>query len=281
MKSKNRPLYKLGLTLSGGGARGFAHLGALQALEERSIRPDILSGTSVGSLVSVLYADGHSIEDMLRIASAISFFTIAESGIPRGGFLKSSGISSLLKKHLRAKTFEELKLPVRVVASDIEKGESRVFSEGEIIPAVVASCSVPIVFMPVEIDKHHYVDGGMTNNFPVSAIRKDCERVIGVNISPVIPSEYDDSIRYVIERAMNCMVGSNTVREREQCDYLIESHGVSKYSLFDFKHAAEIYVKGYKSAKSYLDKNIETIQKDLVNIQKPFIDRIGDFLGIN
>lgn len=270
---ENRP-YKLGLALSGGGARGFAHLGALQAMRERKIYPEILSGTSVGALIAVLYADGYSIVDLLRMASNISFTSIAESGIPKGGFFKSSGIKNILAKYLRAKTFEELKIPVRVVASDLEEGKAKVFGEGEIIPAVVASCSVPIVFMPVEIDNHFYVDGGMLQNFPVSPIRDVCDRVIGVNISPVVAQEYNYSIKYVIERAMNCMVGSNTMFERGLCDYLIESPDVSEYSLFDFKHATAIYSKGYDSASKYLDENKEKIFADLNSLPKSPMEKL-------
>lgn len=250
--------YKLGLALSGGGARGYAHLGALKAMNERGIFPDVISGTSVGSFIGVLYADGYTPDEMLSFAHSLKLRELVESTIPRDGFFKASGIGAILRKYLRAKTFEELKLPMNVVASDIEYGEVKVFNEGKIIPAVVASCSVPIVFTPVEIDGHHYVDGGLLKNFPVSILRRECEKVIGIDISPVISVKYDRSMKYIVERAMNYMVGANTIEERAACDYLIESPEVSKYSLFDFNHVEEIYEKGYETASKYLDeKKIE------------------------
>jgi len=246
--------YKLGLALSGGGARGYAHLGALKAMNERGIYPDVISGTSVGSLIGVLYADGYTPDEMLSFAHSLKLRELVESTIPRDGFFKASGIGAILRKYLRAKTFEELKLPMNVVASDIEYGEVKVFNEGKIIPAVVASCSVPIVFTPVEIDGHHYVDGGLLKNFPVSILRGECDKVIGIDISPVISVKYDRSMKYIVERAMNYMVGANTIEEREACDYLIESPEVSKYSLFDFNHVEDIYKEGYETACRYLDE---------------------------
>ena len=245
--------YKLGLALSGGGARGYAHLGALKAMNERGIYPDVISGTSVGSLIGTLYADGYTPDEMLSFAHSLKLRELVESTIPRDGFFKASGIGAILRKYLRAKTFEELKLPMNVVASDIEYGESKVFNEGKIIPPVVASCSVPIVFTPVEINGRHYVDGGLLKNFPVSILREECEKVIGIDISPVISVKYDRSMKYIVERAMNYMVGANTIEERAACDYLIESPEVSRYSLFDFNHVEEIYEKGYETAVRYLD----------------------------
>lgn len=258
-KEEVKKPYKLGLALSGGGARGYAHLGALKAMNEYGIYPDVISGTSVGSLIGVLYADGYTPDEMFAFAKSLKLRELVASTIPRDGIFKATGIGAILRKYLRAKTFEELKFPMNVVASDIECGTVKVFNEGKIIPAVIASCSVPIVFTPVEIDGHHYVDGGLLKNFPVSVIREKCEKVIGVDISPVISVKYDRSMKYIVERAMNYMVGANTVEERSACDYLIESEAVSKYSLFDFKHVEEIYEEGYNSAIRYLSAKKERI----------------------
>ncbi|NDV82631.1 patatin-like phospholipase family protein [Bacteroides sp. 51] len=261
-KKRAKKPYKLGLVLSGGGARGYAHLGALKALNERGIYPDIIAGTSVGSLIGVLYADGYTPDEMFSYAKTVKLWELVESTLPRDGIFKATGIGVILRKYLRVRTFEELKLPMNVVASDIECGEVKVFNAGKIIPAVIASCSVPIVFTPVEIDGHHYVDGGLLKNFPVSAIREQCDKVIGIDISPVISVKYDRSMKYIVERAMNYMVGANTIEERAACDYLIESGEVSVYSLFDFKHVEEIYEKGYEAAARYLDANMELLKKD-------------------
>lgn len=262
LKEEKKIPYRLGLVLSGGGARGYAHLGALRALTEHGIFPDVIAGTSVGSLIGVLYADGHTPDELFTYAKSIKLWELVESTIPRVGLFKATGIGAILRKHLRVKTFEELKLPMNVIAADIECGEVKVFNSGKIIPAITASCSVPIIFTPVEINGHHYVDGGLLKNFPVSVIRDQCDTVIGIDISPVVSVKYDQSMKYVVERVMNYMVGANTVEERAACDYLIEAEDVSIFSLFDFKHVEQIYEKGYEAAAQYLDANKERLQKD-------------------
>ena len=250
--------FDLGLALSGGGAKGFAHLGVLKALNERGLFPDLISGTSAGAFAGVLYADGYTPEEILSFFQKKGFREFAEFTIPQGGFFKSTGFNNFLKKHLRARTFEDLKVPMRIVATDIELGESKIFSSGHLIPAVLASCSVPIIFTPVEIDEHYYVDGGLFKNFPVSTIRRECKHIFGVNVSPITTMEYRKSIKYIAERSFHYMSGSNTLLDRNLCDYLIESTDLSKYSMFDLDHVDEIFNTGYELARQFLaDKDHE------------------------
>jgi len=261
-KGSTPKTYKFGAALSGGGVRGFAHLGALKAMNERGLYPDVISGTSAGSLAGAFYADGYTPDEIYSIFRSIKFRELIVTAIPHDGLFRSTGFQAFVEKHLKARKFEDLKIPLRVVASDIEQGIPHVFSKGNIIPAIIASCSVPIVLTPVEIDNHHYVDGGMFMNFPVSIIRKECERVIGVDISPIITMKYDRSFKYIIERTMNYMVGANTLEERKACDFLIESSDISAFSLFDIKSADTIYEKGYEVAVTYLDQNKERLNSD-------------------
>jgi len=258
--------YKLGLTLSGGGAKGFAHLGVLQALNEKGLFPEVISGTSAGAFAGVLYADGHTPKEILTFFQKKVFKEFAEFTIPHGGFFKSEGFRSFLKKHLRAKTFEELKIPLHAVATDIEYGESFVFTTGSVIPAVIASCSVPIIFRPVEINKHYYVDGGLFKNFPVSTIRRECVKIIGVNVSPLIRSEFRSSIKYIAERSFHYMSVSNTLLDRNLCDYLIESSSLSQYSMFDLEHVEEIYQAGYDLTIQFFKENKDKLTEDFPDI---------------
>jgi len=273
--------YKSGIALSGGGVRGFAHLGALQAMNERGIYPEVIAGTSAGSIAGCLYADGYTPLEIYDLFRSLKFREFVVTTIPYDGFFKSTGIQMFLKKYLRAKNFEELKLPLRVIASDIAGGKAHVFSEGDIATAVAASCSVPIVFSPLEIEGNYYVDGGMFMNFPVSVIRQECEIVLGVNVSSVITMKYDKSFKYIIERTMNYMVGANTVQDCKACDYLIESDDISSYSLFDMKSGEEIYKKGYEITVDYLDQKKDIVEKDFFNknqelgLWKRFIKKIA------
>lgn len=260
--STEKASYGLGVALSGGGAKGFAHLGVLQALNDNGLYPEIISGTSAGAFAGVLYADGHKPSDILGFFKNRAFREFAEITMPHGGFFKSTRFQSFLKKHLKARYFEELKVPLRVVATDIEYGHSKVFSSGTLIPAIVASCSVPIIFTPVEIDKHYYVDGGLFKNFPVSTIRRDCTKIIGVNVSPITTMQYKKSLKYIAERSFHYMSGSNTLLDRNLCDYLIESTDLSRYSMFDLDHVDLIYNAGYTLANSYIESHKKELQKD-------------------
>lgn len=263
MKEKtDKPQYKLGLALAGGGARGFAHLGVFDALEEIGLKPDIISGTSAGSLAGALYADGYSSKEIMELFKDVKFGELATTSIPRNSFFKTKGLASFLKKHLRAQTFEELAIPLRVMVSDIEQGEKVLFDSGELIPAILASCAFPIMFEPVKIGNRYFVDGGLFENLPVSAIRKDCEKVIGMNITPLCPMKYSRSFKYMVERSLHYLMISNSLHDRELCDYLIESVELGKYPLFEMNKINEIYQMGYKLASSYFEENKERIQKD-------------------
>ena len=273
--------YKLGVALSGGGTRGYAHLGALKALDEKGLIPDIMAGTSAGALAAVFYADGYIPDEIFSLFKEFKMWKFIETSLPKEGFLKMTALSNFLSKHLRAKTFEDLRLPLYVVASDLETGKERIFSEGELIPAVVASCSIPIVFAPVEIEGHYYVDGGVFMNFPVSAIREKCRTLIGVNVSPLTTMKYDKTLKYVVERTMSYTVGANTKSERMMCDYLIESEEFSRYSTFDFKRSDEIYARGYTLASAYLDSCAVKIKHTPAQKRKPkgFLQTLSAIVG--
>jgi NTE family protein len=166
--------YNTGLVLSGGGARGFAHLGLLQALNESGIFPDVISGTSAGAIVGSLYADGHSPREIMHIMNSGGRFHYFSPTVPKGGLLQISGIIKILKENLRAKTFQELKIPLYVTATDLNNGTIVYFSEGELICPVIASASIPVLFKPLIINNIQYVDGGVLDNFPIHPIEGKC-----------------------------------------------------------------------------------------------------------
>lgn len=260
MSPNTTKTYKLGLALSGGGAKGFAHLGVLKFLNEKGIVPDIISGTSAGSLAGVLYADGYSPDEIISLFEKKSFKQFAEFTIPHSGLFKTDRLVQFLKKHLRAKKFENLKIPLRVIATNIENGQSTMFDSGDLVPCIVASCAYPIIFTPVKIKDSFYVDGGLFKNFPVSTIKKECDIVIGVNVTPINEQEYKDSLLYVAERTFHYVSIANASPDRKLCDILIEPKRVSKYTMFTLDHMHEIYEIGYNTAK----KNFETEAKNLI-----------------
>jgi NTE family protein len=246
--------YKLGLALSGGGARGFAHLGALKAIEDSGQKPEIVAGTSAGALAGVLYADGYSPEEIVNLFVNKDFREFVEIQIPQKGIFGTAGFRKFLKKHLRAKNFEDLPLPLKVVTTNLDEGKSVVFEKGPLIEPVVASCSIPIVFNPVVIDGINYVDGGLFKNFPVSIIRSECEKIIGVNVNPLVPSKYNKSIMHIAERSYHYMSKNNTLLDRKLCDILIEMKDLVYFKTFDLESASKIFKIGYDHAQNALTK---------------------------
>lgn len=247
-EASNRKPYKLGLALSGGGAKGFAHIGVFKLLEECALKPDIIAGTSVGALMGVLFADGYSANEIKELFTGREFSEFAELQVPRVGIFNSKRFKNFLKRHLRAKLFEELKTPLVVITTDLDHGESHEFRSGPLVDAVTASCSIPIVFNPVVINGVHYVDGGLFRNFPVSNIRHVCDRVIGVNVSPVIPIKYKQTIAGIAERSYHYMFRANTLEDRELCDVLIEAEEFGLYKTFDIENVDMISNTGYTAA---------------------------------
>lgn len=247
-QESNHTPYKLGLALSGGGAKGFAHIGVFKLLEECGLMPDVIVGTSVGSLMGALFADGYTADEIKELFSGREFSEFAQLQLPKSGLFDSKRFRHFLRRHLRAKTFEELKIPLIVMATDLDNGESHEFRSGPIVEAVTASCSIPIIFSPVVINGVHYVDGGLFHNFPVSIIRDSCERVIGVNVSPLVSQKYKQTIFHIAERSYHYMFRANTIEDREMCDVLIEAEEFGMYKTFDLENVDQISKIGYSAA---------------------------------
>lgn len=256
-QESNHKTYKLGLALSGGGAKGFAHIGVFKLLEECGLKPDIIAGTSVGSLMGALFADGYSADEIKELFTGREFSEFAQLQIPKSGLFDSKRFRYFLKRHLRAKTFEELKTPLVVIATDLDHGVSHEFRTGPVVEAVTASCSIPIIFSPVVINGIHYVDGGLFHNFPVSIIRDSCERVIGVNVSPLVPLKYKQTIFHIAERSYHYMFRANTLEDREMCDVLIEAEEFGMYKTFDLENVDQIANIGYDAAVRAFDVVIQ------------------------
>lgn len=261
---KREPItHQVGFALSGGGARGFAHLGAIKALREKGLTPDYLSGTSAGAFAGSLIADGYSPEEIISFFNNRVFQEFAKLMIPRSGIFSSVPFYHFLRKYLHAKTFDELKIPLSVTATNLEKGKSVHFTEGLIIPPVVASCSVPIIFKPVKINDDHYIDGGIFKNLPALPIRKHCRFVIGINVSPLVHRPYKENIWNIAEQSFHYMFTANTFADKKACDLLIDAvppDNKNDYSMFDLLHTQEIYELGYTKTIEAIEKNKNAIE---------------------
>lgn len=247
--------YKLGLVLSGGGAKAFAHLGVIKALNERGITPDVVSGTSAGAIVGAFICDGWKPDEIFTLFHRASFRDFTDLILPYKGFSNTNKIRTALGRYLRAKRFEDLKMPLYVNASDFDNGVTRIFSQGDLIFPIEAACSIPIVYTPKVIEGVNYVDGGLFKNLPVSHIRDMCDKIIGVNIMPMIGKTNIRSIKGMAERVITVIINSNTKEDKGLCDILIEPMDLVKYSIYDVNSSKKMFKIGYDAAVEYFKNN--------------------------
>lgn len=246
--------YRTGIVLSGGGARGFAHLGVLQALNDAGIFPDVVSGTSAGALVGVLYADGYTPEKILQIMNSSSMLHYVRPTVPREGLLQISGIERILQENLKASKFEELGIPLFVTATDLNNGQARYFSKGELLRPVIASASIPVLFKPVIIDDIHYVDGGVMDNMPVKPIEEDCNFIIGSFVNPAGYEKTVTSMVQIAERAFMLNMSKEVELKASKFDLFIAPDELRKYKILDPQKAIEVYNIGYRETKRILEE---------------------------
>jgi Predicted esterase of the alpha-beta hydrolase superfamily len=261
--------YNVGFALSGGFIKGFAHLGVMQALLEHDIKPDILSGVSAGALAGVFYADGNEPHQVLDYFLGHKFQDLTKLVIPKVGLFDLKEFVDFLKTNLKAQRLEDLQVPLIVSATDLDHGRLVHFHKGDIAERIAASCCMPVLFAPVKIDGTHYVDGGLFMNLPVSTIRRICNKVVAVNVSPLMANKYKMNIVSIAMRSYNFMFRANTFPEREKADLLVEPYNLEGYSNTELKKAEEIFMQGYKTANNLLEQlAVEkgTIWKD--NVEK-------------
>jgi len=174
---------KVGLVLGGGAAKGFAHIGVLKVLEQNNIPIDMVSGTSMGSVIGALYCIGYSTLEIEKIARETPWKKLVDLAIPKRGLIKGDKLENYLRHLFEDKTFTDLKKPLLVTATDIQTGEEIVFEKGDLTKAVRASISIPGIFNPVENNGRILVDGGVLDNLPIDILRKKgAEIIIAVSL---------------------------------------------------------------------------------------------------
>jgi NTE family protein len=175
---------RIGLALGGGAARGFAHIGVIQALEESGLRPDLVVGTSAGSLVAALYASGKRPAELIQLSDAMDESAITDWAFPGRGLIRGEALAKFVREHTGGRPIEAMAMPLGIVATDLDSGAPILFQRGDTGMAVRASSAVPAVFQPVRIGTREYVDGGLVSPVPVRFARQmGAELVIAVDIS--------------------------------------------------------------------------------------------------
>ncbi len=249
------------MALSGGGARGIAHLGVLKALAEFGLRPDIIAGSSAGGIVGGLYAAGYSPEEILDITRHANLFNIFDLKFYQGIF-SMNAFEKIYLKHIPHNSFEQLNMPLYVTATDILKCETVYFSSGELAVALMATSCVPVAFQPVTYEGTEYLDGGILNNLPVEILEGKCEAIIGVHVNSIDKTVSHVHTKDMIDRSFHLVLSGSVKEKEDKCDLFIEPPSMSRFGMFDISDADEIFKAGYEYTMSLKDR-IELFQKGL------------------
>lgn len=236
---------KVGISLSGGGARGIAHVGVLAALNKYGIEPQVVSGTSMGALVGVLYAAGHSPETILELLKSHKLHRIISWALPSNGLLDLDKVEAALKEYIPQDNFSSLERKFYCAVTNLNTGRFELISSGKLIPYVLASASIPIVFEPQVIDGTTYVDGGLLNNLPVEPLLDEADIIIGVHVNHNEEMKEIKGMKNIAERCFRLAIGQNVRNNFELCDFVIDPPAVREYNTFDFSKAEEIYQIGF------------------------------------
>lgn len=264
IKKRRQPNYPytVGLALGGGGARGFAHAGAIEALLEVGLRPQILAGVSAGSVVAVMHAAGIAPKQMLKLFEKLKFSSLTSLGMPKGGLFGLEKFQDFLHKNIPYDRLEQLPVPTVVCATDFEKGRKVAFTEGPLPEVVAASCCIPIAFKPIEIDGVRYVDGGVLANLPCWAIRDKCRFLMAVNVSPLIERPVANTLIDMSMRSYELITKNNTTDDMAMADMLICTNDIAQYKVFDLKGIKEVYRSGYRDTMRNLQsRGIDTARR--------------------
>lgn len=256
---------KTGYVLSGGGARGFAHLGVIKLLEELGIQPYAIAGTSAGAIAGALYAAGKKSEEILELMKNNNYFGWSSIAWMKDGFFSMKVLQKLLEDIIGKNGFDELQIKLYVASTDLIKGESVIFSKGKLFEAVIASASVPVVFEPVKKGNKLLVDGGILNNFPVEPLTKICDVIIGSYVNKAEDGIGNSSFFKtfnILDRCFHLAIANSVYSKANKCDVFIEVplHG---FDMYDVKKADEIFEIGYNTALLHKEK-LKTLANNMV-----------------
>lgn len=242
---------KIGLTMSGGGARGFAHIGVYRAMREFGLDPQIISGTSMGAIVGALIANGYSPEEITDLAKTESKARLFHFSGLRMGISGHRNIGDILSGLLPDR-FEALAIPFHVAATNLDTASLEVFSSGPLVEAILASISIPVVFTPMKIANRLYVDGGLVKNLPASVIRGQCDFLIGSHVNH-IPKSFDPSgTGSIIDRCIRIAIANTIFPDKALCDVFIDPQDSGTLDVLDFKQVDQAAEIGYRTAHRIL-----------------------------
>ncbi len=276
---------KIGIAFGAGGARGIAHLLMIEALEELGVKPSIISGSSIGSVVGAFYAAGFSSKEMKEIldqlinpksdsvfdfllkSDIVKLFTVFDPQFIKSGFIKGDKFQNYMETHLKVSKFEELKVPLKIVATDYWKKEEVVFDKGELIQPIKASYSLPGLFTPIKIKNKILIDGGAVNPLPFDLIRNHCDITIAIDVTAVkaqsdkdIPPTFD-SIFTTYQTMQNSIIKERLKFLKPDIYIKPEIYDVR---VFDFVKADSIFEQA-SPAKEELKRQLDKLLNNKID----------------
>jgi NTE family protein len=245
---------RVGLALGSGGARGFAHLGAIKVLKDEGIPIDLIAGSSMGALVGCFYGVGIDIENLYQLSVAFKRKYFLDFTVPKMGFIAGKKVKEFIRFFTHGKNIEELNLPVGVVATDLLTGEKVIFREGPVAEAVRASISIPGIFIPEKLNGRLLVDGGVSDRVPVSVVRDmGADIVIAIDVSRVERNAEISSIYDVIMQSIDIMQTEIFTNREIASDIMIRPR-VEMYSSRAFTNIKEIIAIGEEETRKQIDQ---------------------------
>jgi NTE family protein len=243
---------RVGLALGGGFARGLAHIGVLKVLTENRIPIDAVAGTSVGAIIAAAFASGMSVQQMADETRKIRWKSFARWTVDRLGLASNERMEGLLKRVIPCARFEELKVPLAIVAADLSTGQAVTFRHGELIPPLRASCSFPGLFIPIEYQGRLLVDGAIVGSVLVGALQElGVDTIIGVHLRTNGPHYTPTNIFQVIGQSFQIAQSLNEASWKKACDVIIEPNA-NDFRWDDFARAEELIREGERAARAAL-----------------------------
>ncbi len=245
---------RLGLALSGGGTRGLAHIGVLQAFEDSGLRPDYISGTSIGAFAAALYAFGVPLEEIRDVGQGMSLANISKLKLSRFALFSNEELARLIQSKIGKARIEEALIPLAIMAVDIGTGEKVVLSQGEVAPAVMASNAVPGIYRPITIDGRMLVDGGIMEDVPISPLRPmGADIVVAVNLSADRKYRPPEDIIDILLNAFDIAIDEDTRVQVKAADVLIEPR-LSNFRRMDVSQIDALIAEGYRATAASIEK---------------------------
>jgi len=253
----------IGLALGGGFARGIAHVGVLKVLEEENIPIRYIAGTSVGALIGAAYCSGISAAELEQVAAKVRFKHIASWTLSRYGFASNQRMIGFLNQLLKVKTFEELRIPLAVTATDFSTGEGVLFHSGPLIDPVRASCAYPGMFLPVKIRGRHLIDGMLSHTVPTRPLRQmGADRVLAVHLKGKwTDGEGPRHLFDVIGQCFAIAQEMNSSQWKQAADLVIEPD-VNGYKYDAFEHSAALVRAGEIATRAALPEIRKWLQTE-------------------